>query len=328
TEQSVETTASTEAIFSSNENPTMEDLKRGIDTKKIKPNELGEVLIILYHHIGGEDSLYYRSVSSFRKDLQNLYDRGYRLVSVEDYIHSTYDIPAGTTPVILTFDDGSASHFKVIKDEKGNLLPDPHCAVGIIDAFYKQHPDFGRHAVFYINDGAFGEPQYLEWKLKYLHENGYEIGNHTLSHTALDTLNAEGIRFELGKNANLYSEVYPELKMTSVAYPYGNRPRKEHLAIALNGEYEGLQYEYKIGIIAGWCPVKPLYANATDLAGIYRVQGGINQYQLDWWLNLLDNEPERRFVSDGVSEVISIPKALETELDAGRVAPERLYLYE
>lgn len=302
-------------------------LKAKIDLENAKPNELGEVLIVLYHHIGGEDSLYYRSVKSFRADLKALYDRGYRAVSIEDYIRSTYDIPAGTTPVVLTFDDGTVSHFKVALDAEGNPYPDPNCAVGVMDAFCAEYPDFGRHAVFFINAGAFGEPAYLEWKLKYLHENGYEIGNHTLTHAALDALDPAGIQREIGKNADFYRTLYPDLSMISLAYPYGNRAKPEHRHLLLSGKYEGKEYKNEIGIIAGWCPTKPLYAESMSPLEVHRVQGGVNSQQLDWWLDLLDREPHRRFYSDGVGEIITIPEELRSEVDEGRVDARRLYFY-
>lgn len=330
------TTAATSTSSTSTANPvssteTGQDSLSEEQLEKIvrmRPNELGELLIVLYHHIGGEDSLYYRSVTSFKKDLQTLYDKGYRLISIEDYINSNYDIPAGTTPVVLTFDDGARSHFEVAFDAEGNPYPHPDCAVGILDAFYKEHPDFGRHAVFYINGGAFHQPAHLEWKLKYLYENGYEIGNHTLNHAALDTLDGEGIQRELGKNESFYRRIFSDLRMTSVAYPFGNRPRSEHGHLVLNGQYEGETYEYQIGIIAGWCPTKPLYSRKMHPLEVYRVQGGVNAQQLDWWLALLDREPQRRFISDGIPGMIFVPESLEAELDRELVGEDRIFLYK
>lgn len=293
-----------------------------------RPNELGELLIILYHHIGGEDSLYYRSVSSFRKDLQSLYDKGYRLISMEDYINSSFHLPLGTTPAILTFDDGAPSHFKVAFDSEGNPIPDPDCAVGIIDAFCREHPDFGRHAVFYLNFNAFREPSHLAWKLKYLYDNGYEIGNHTLNHTALDTTDSAGIQLELGKNDYFYQDIFSDIKMTSVAYPYGNRPKPESRRHILNGDFEGRKYEYKIGLIAGWCPTKPLYSKEMDPLEVYRVQGGVNSQQLDWWLELLEREPHRKFISDGIPEMTFIPKSLESDVNSDMIHSDGLVIYE
>lgn len=303
------------------------ELRSAIARQEKKPNELGELPIVLYHHIGGEDSLYYRSVASFRKDLQALYDRGYRAVPIADYIESRFDLPAGTTPVVLTFDDGTISHFKAARDADGNLIPDPNCAVGVLDAFCREHPDFGRHAVFYINRGAFAEPEHLEWKLRYLQENGYEIGNHTYGHTALDGLDAQGMQEAIGRNANLYAAVLPELRMTSLAYPYGNKPRPENVSLVFEGEFEGRRYAHGIGLIAGWCPTRPLYAAEMRADVVHRVQGGVGSQQLDWWLAYLDQHPEKRFISDGDPEVISIPERLLHELDESRVDAERLLIY-
>lgn len=298
------------------------------DRIRKRPNELGELLIVLYHHIGGEDSLYYRSTASFKKDLKALYDKGYRSVSMEDFIRSSYDIPIGTTPVILTFDDGALSHFKAAVDAEGNPYPDPDCAVGILDAFSKEYPDFGRHAIFYINANAFHEPEYLAWKLKYLHENGYEIGNHTLTHSSLDIMDGVGIQKELGENVKLYQDIFPDIKMTSVAYPYGNRPKKELLPLVLEGKYNGSEYKHEIGLIASWCPTKPLYSKEMNPLEVYRVQGGVNAQQLDWWMDLLEREPWRRFISDGLPDRIFIPKSLESELSSDILHSGRIFVYE
>jgi len=67
---------------------------------------------------------------------------------------------------------------------------DPKCAVGILEAFLREKPDFGRAATFYVLPGAASRiasstAEHEGRKLQYLVSHGYEIGNHTLWHANL-----------------------------------------------------------------------------------------------------------------------------------------------
>ena len=97
-----------------------------------KPNELGEIPVLMYHNIREPEAVWTRTPDNFRADLQRFYDLGYRLVSLTDVVTNNINIPAGTSPLVLTFDDGSAGHFRLIKNEKGEIIVDPDCAVQII----------------------------------------------------------------------------------------------------------------------------------------------------------------------------------------------------
>lgn len=306
---------------------SLESLKAKIDTESIKPNELGEIMVLMYHRIGDEDLEYDRSVASFKKDLEILYEKGFRSVSMEDYMNSHFDIPAGTTPVVFTFDDGDISHFKVARNEKGELIPDPNCAVGILDAFYKEHPDFGRNAIFYLNAYAFGESEHLEWKLDYLLENGYEIGNHTFGHEALDSLDADGVQESIGKNLKYYRAINDKIDMTSIALPYGISPIDSLEEYGVRGEYQGQKYENKVMLLVGWRPTWPLYINGINPRGINRVQCGNMEFQMHWWLDAYSQNPEKWFISDGVPEIITIPRNLEGDFNSEHIDPERLNVY-
>lgn len=328
-------TASSDAAAQSTTEPpvtttkglSLEERKKAIDTAAIKPNELGEIMVLMYHRIGDEDLEYDRSKASFRKDLQALYDRGFRSVSVDDYVHSRFDIPAGTTPVLFTFDDGDITHFKVARNAKGELIPDPDCAVGILDAFYKEHPDFGRNAIFYLNAGAFGEPEHLEWKLNYLLDHGYEIGNHTYGHDFLNNLNASEVQESIGRNIKFYKNICDRVEMKSMALPYGISPAEELEHLAVKGEYDGLSYHNEVLFLVGWRPTWPLYIKGLNPTGINRVQSGEMEHQMWWWLDVYEDNPENRFISDGDPEIISIPESWAEDLNRESVEEERVLIY-
>ena len=82
--------------------------------------------MFMYHRIGDEEDTWVRTPDNFRADLQRFYDAGYRLVSLTDVYNNNIDIPAGTSPLVLTFDDGTTCHFRWLKED-GELVVDPDC---------------------------------------------------------------------------------------------------------------------------------------------------------------------------------------------------------
>ena len=158
--------------------------------ESLPPNELGRVMILEYHKIDRPENRWTRTPENFRRDLQRLWERGYRLIKLGDFLDGKIALPGGTTPVILTFDDSSPGQFRYV-EHQGEWVIDPDCAVGIIEAFARAHPEFGRATTFYVLPGAvppnrlFNQPALATRKLAYLAANGYEIGNHTLWHANL-----------------------------------------------------------------------------------------------------------------------------------------------
>src|SRR5262249_6253916 len=73
----------------------------------LPPNPLGRVMILEYHKIDRPEGRWTRTPESFRRDLARFWERGYRLVALNDYLDGTVVLPRGTTPLILTFDDSS-----------------------------------------------------------------------------------------------------------------------------------------------------------------------------------------------------------------------------
>src|SRR6266404_8028014 len=121
-------------------------------TEPLPANELGRIMVLEYHKIDYPEERWTRTPENFRRDLETLYTRGYRLQNLNAVIDGRITVPAGTTPVVLTFDDSSPGQFRyVVKD--GKLEIDPKCGVGILEAFIKEKPDFGRAATFFVLPG-------------------------------------------------------------------------------------------------------------------------------------------------------------------------------
>src|SRR5207244_1200805 len=146
----------------------------------LAPNELGRVMILEYHKIDYPEERWTRTPENFRRDLETLYTRGYRLLALNDLLDGRINVPAGTTPVVLTFDDSSPGQFRYVARD-GQLEIDPKSGIGVLEAFIRERPDFGRAATFYVLPGAsrpnklFNQDEYAGKKLQFLVAHGYEL---------------------------------------------------------------------------------------------------------------------------------------------------------
>lgn len=202
------------------------------------------VPVLEYHLIGEKNTRWGRSVEGFRSDLQLLYDRGYRPITVAQLIDRRFDIPAGTSPVVFTFDDASPSQFQYI-EKNGTLEIDPRSAVGIWLAFSRAHPDWGTRATFCLLSGAeagrsfFGdkgiEGQKGEWrmrKVRFLADQGFELCNHTLWHAALNKYPDDKVQEQVARGVLAIDSAVAGYRVRTFALPLGLWPRNRALAQA------------------------------------------------------------------------------------------------
>lgn len=261
----------------------------------LKPNKKGSVMILMYHNIGDEEGTWTRTRDNFRKDMETLYKKGYRLVSLGDYLDDNMDIPLGTTPVILTFDDGSPGQFD-FNDTKEGLEVDPESAVGIMLDFYEEHPDFGLEATFYVNWKPFNS-KYWQEALQKIDELGMDIGNHTLTHTNLRDAPKEEYPREIGGLAAHVQEALPGCQMDTLALPFGSYPSS--LEDVLQGEYQGKEYEIRALLLVGANPAPSPVDEDFDPLRIPRIRA--DEENLTKWMEYFDNNPDKRYVSSGKS---------------------------
>ncbi len=283
--------------------------------QSLPPNELGRIMILEYHKIDYPEERWTRTPENFRRDLETLYARGYRLLALNDMLDGTVRVPAGTTPVVLTFDDSSPGQFRYV--EQGSAVEiDPKSGVGILEAFIREHPDFGRAATFYVLPGAsrpnrlFDQPEYEGRKLRFLVEHGYEIGNHTLWHANLGKYDEPTVRAQLADAQVWVQRHVPHYKFRTLALPHGVYPRD--LAWALSGSAKGTTYRHDaILMVAGGAAPSPFSSN-FDAARLPRIQAVGRE--LDYWFAYFDKNPQERFVSDGDPDSIAIPGRLRDKL--------------
>lgn len=321
--------------------PTSDELRH------LQPNELGMVPILEYHMITtdpAEEAQFVRLADKMRADLQWLYEHNFYIVPLRDVFNNTIQVPAGKHPVALTFDDATSTQFSFLLDDHGNLvvdeqgdpIPDPDTAVGILEAFYAEHPDFGRGGHFaplifngFANPDEAQEP-YFEQKLHWLVERGYEIGNHTKQHNDLYDLPTE-VFVEMVAEPIAYMDKVlgdiPENQARILTLPYGNSPDHEKHPDQRKMMREGIPYEGEVyhltgALLVGADPAPSPASTAWDPIWTPRIQAF--DESLEFWFGLFESGDVILYTSDGDPDTITVPDplhpALEEQLDIPAVA--------
>lgn len=286
-----------------------------------KVNELGNVPIMMYHGIvdikssdtkytGGnvDKDGYNRTAEAFRNDLEFYYSKGYRMISLDDYVDGVIDVELGKSPIILTFDDGNINNFRVIGEENGELIIDPNCAVGILEEFKKKYPDYGVTATFFVNSGLFEQSNYNERILNWLVDNGYDIGNHTMSHVDFTKINYDRSVKEIGGLYNILDRIIPDKYVSIVALPFGSPYKLNHnnYNAILSGEYEGKEYTTKAALRVGWEAELSVFNKDFNPKFLKRIRAYDNEgkdFDIEMNFKLLEN---KRYISDGNKDIIVI----------------------
>ena len=293
----------------------------------LKPNELGKIMVLMYHNIGEEEKDWIRTPDNFRRDLSTLYEQGYRPLSLTDFATGNITTEQGYTPVIITFDDTPLNNMRYLDD--GSI--DPDCAVGILLAFHETHPDFPMEVTFFADGpSAFGSKDEEADKINFIIEQGMDIGNHSRNHPNLKKLDADKLQQEIGEQAQylealIDAETY---KVNTLALPFGSRPKDETLEVYLHtGSYEGVPYENLAILNVGSNPAYSPFDERFDALSLPRVRasemnvGNVGMYS---YLEYFESHPEARFISDGNAQIITVPAGSEYLGESEK----ELYVYE
>jgi peptidoglycan/xylan/chitin deacetylase (PgdA/CDA1 family) len=283
--------------------------------QELRPNELGRIMILEYHKIDHPEERWTRTPANFRRDLEMLYARGYRLVALGDVLDGRIAVPVGTTPVVLTFDDSSPGQFRYL-ESNGSVELDPQSGVGILEAFANERPDFGRSATFYVLPGAnrpnrlFDQPQHAGRKLRFLADRGYEIGNHTLWHANLGKYGESTVRGQIAEAQTWIQRHVPNYRPRTLALPHGVYPKD--VAWAVEGEAKGMAYRHDaILMVAGGAAPSP-FSRRFDPIRLPRIQAV--ERDLTHWITYFDQNPGERFVSDGDAATVTVPASRRDSL--------------
>ncbi|HXC25373.1 MAG TPA: polysaccharide deacetylase family protein [Gemmatimonadaceae bacterium] len=266
---------------------------------KPAPNPMGRIPILEYHLIEQREWRWGRNYDRFRKDLQTLYDRGYRPVTVSQMVDRKMNLAPGLSPVVFVFDDASPGQFSYV-ERNGKLEVDPNSAMGIWLDFNRKHTDWTKSAVFCVLPAAsaghafFGDKgidgQKTAWrfpKLQFLAQNGFEICNHTLWHANLGKYSDGFVQEQIARGELAIDSAVPGYKVRTFALPLGIWPKNKPLA--WKGEWtdpkshKTLRYHYEAVLEVAGGPARSPYDPKFDPHHLPRVElfGGALEQTLD-----------------------------------------------
>lgn len=307
------------------------------DLKRTQPNELGRIPILMYHVITTDASLsgeLYRTVDEFRGDLQWLYDHDFYTIGLNDLVHDRISVPAGKHPVVLTFDDGTSFQFSYIEGKDGTLSIDPDCAVGVLEDFFKHHPDFGHSAHFApILGNRFAIPDdsqspWFDQKIKWLVDNGYEVGNHTIEHVDMTDIPDKEwyytITEPMAQTDDIIGDV-PGNTSRILTVPFGAYPdpalHPNQVSQAMTGYvYNGVSYRVIAMVQVGHAPSVSPSSTLWDPSHIERIAGDDDVF--GYWQQKLLNGDIIPYTSDGDPNRVAVPSDLPEKMASQLSIPE------
>ena len=282
---------------------------RAANAAKVHANELGQIPVIMFHRViakpAGPDD---RTPAQFRADLERLAKDGYVPITAADYVQGEINIPAGKHPVVLTFDDSSPSQLTL--SEVG--VPAPDTAVAILQETAKKYPGFRPVATFYVTGDMFGKttPEEKAQMLIWLKENGFDVGNHTLTHMNMRGRSQKDVTHEIAADQQLVTSLTGQRPIT-LALPYGNQPKVKDWA--LTGTEGATTYKHAGVFLAGYTPALAPFDKNFDPEGIPRIRamdkkGDCVQFCSVAWLDWLAKNADQRYTSDGDPRTVAYPK--------------------
>lgn len=270
----------------------------------MKADELGAIPVLMYHQlVPVPRGVYDQTRAEFRSELVRLYSSGFRTITAADLVARRIDVPAGKSPMVLTFDDATVSQYAELPDGR----VDPRSAVGILLEVARRYGETRPVATFYVNERPFADRTRYLASLARL---GMELGNHTEGHVNLRQLDAAGVQRELARGFGLIRRAVPGARVTTMSLPFGAHPRD--LTLARRGAGYAFEGVFKVG--SG--PANSPYSKGFEAFEVPRIRSGMKTgdqlFTSTYWLPRL---MKTRFVSDGDPAVISFPKAKAALLD-------------
>ncbi len=186
-----------------------------------------QIPIINYHKI---DPLQDIGVTSrrpdmFRSDMQIILNLNYTPITFKD-LHQNINIPE--KPVIITFDDGYESvytyAFPVMKE------------FGFKGVIFMPTDYIGKYNDWDVQFGNKKFKHLTKDQLIQLHDYGFEIGSHAISHQLLTMMPDAKLIVELRDSKQYLQDILDE-KIISISYPFG-RFTKRTLRISNQTGYE------------------------------------------------------------------------------------------
>ncbi len=281
----------------------------------IGANELGQVLTLVYHEIGFEENATTRTPDGLREDIALLQDEDFFPITVRDLVSGNIDIPAGKSPVVITFDESSPGQYRIL--DNGSI--DSECAVGILQKAAESKNWAARASFFCLLDVSpkdnelFGQPERKQEKLHNLVDWGYEVGSNTVTRLDLSKASSDDIQKQLAQSQQTLEEyVGGSYSVTSLSVPLGKFPESE--TILATGQYQDISYAYTaaLGLNEGLALCPSPFSDVFKPLHILRVEG--NGETIQAAIDAFKARPELRYISDGDPTTVSAPTELADEL--------------
>jgi hypothetical protein len=297
-------------------------------------NESGEIMVLRYQNFAEEadsakESGGTRSLTSFRRDLEQLWAAGYYPVNLRDLTVGNWNyrrdiderlaqnalppiqadnlldgnlhyVPEGKRPVVLTFDGSHLSQYRLSDD--GSL--DPNSAVGVLNDFHLEHPaDWPMRATFFVQAEAadpdyqlFGQPEFAGQKLQNLVDWGMEVGSYPLDAIDLSKNAYQEVRRQLDRNKELIESIIPNYQIDSLALPLDKQPRSENPI--RRSFYDNLFHNYYAVATNSNMAVPSPRIDAFDPHRIPRIQA--TPEAIGTWLEFYQDNPDTYYVAAGI----------------------------
>ncbi|HEY6219870.1 MAG TPA: polysaccharide deacetylase family protein [Gemmatimonadaceae bacterium] len=274
------------------------------DTSFGPANHMGRIPVLEYHVItdGKPNTLYTRNRQSYWKDMETLYAKGYRPITMKQLLDKDFsEVPAGMSPVVFVFDDASPSQFRYIDRGNGKLDIDSMSAVGTWLSFAKTHPGWNGKAVFcmlnggsdghnFFGDGPKWDGQHGQWrfqKVKWLADNGFELCDHTLWHAELSKYSDAVVQEQIARNLMGIDSAVPGYKVRTMALPKGLWPKNRPLAWQGTYTYtdkktkatQTVNYKFDAVLEVAGGPAKSPYDPTFDPHSVSRIEMNGTQFE-------------------------------------------------
>ena len=180
--------------------PPAAEVKPAVSSTTPNTNIGPSIPILMYHEIGNGPNSLYVSQENFRAQMHYLRSNNYNIVTMVEARDMLVkgDIPPKTA--VITFDDGYVS---------------------VYTRAWPILQEYGFPATVYVCSSFPGLYNYLTWdQIKILHDGGIEIGSHTRTHPALNSVSSAKLTEEvIGSKKELEEKL--GASVNSFCYPSG-----------------------------------------------------------------------------------------------------------
>jgi peptidoglycan/xylan/chitin deacetylase (PgdA/CDA1 family) len=299
-----------------------------VTTATVRPNELGGVPIIMYHAFTTNPKYldeWTLTLDQFREQLDWYREHDFVMVGVQSMIDGHFDVPAGKTPIILTFDDASMGQFGLQKADDGGWEVRPDTAVGILEEYKQKYPEFVGPAFFAVLSwncfASDDDPSTCEERLNWLVEHDYEVGNHTWDHVDMTDVSDEFFTNSIIAMMDWINERVPEgpgnlsnvVVMPFGAYPDPDLHPEQRGWLKWGMWQNGEEYFLPVVMAVEGGPAIPPYRMDADPSYTYRIASYPDI--LEPWMDRIVSGEVSVFISDGDPGAVTIPADRIADLD-------------